>query len=91
MLGCSEDAAERGKTTSALDGAIVSTELIEWNGAICDPAVKAESAIRIYAGAIVQYACCQAELRCHRKHRSLHVVFSGDLEDFAMETRTWAV
>ena len=53
MQGCFEDAAEGGKTASALDGVVGSAELIEWNGAICDPAVKAAPALSIYAMTIV--------------------------------------
>ena len=49
MQSCFKDAAEGSKTASGLDGVVVSAELIEWNGAICDPAMKAASAISIYA------------------------------------------
>ena len=53
MKSCSKDAAEGSKTAPVPYGAFVPAELIEWNGAICDPAVKAASAISIHAITIV--------------------------------------
>ena len=53
MKSCFKDAAEGSKTASVPDGAIVPAELIEWNGAICNPAMKTISTIDIHSFAIV--------------------------------------
>ena len=53
MQSCFKDAAEGSKAAPGLDGIVVSAELIEGHGAICDPAMKAASAISIYAFTIV--------------------------------------
>ena len=41
VLSCLKDAAHGSKTALALDGVLVLNELIEWNGGLCDPAMKA--------------------------------------------------
>ena len=53
MKSCFKDAAEGSKTAPVPYGAFVPAELIEWNGAICDPAMKTMSTIHIYSFAIV--------------------------------------
>ena len=53
MKSCFKDAAEGSKTAPVPYGAFVPAELIEWSGAICDPAMKAISTIGIHSIAVV--------------------------------------
>ena len=94
MKSCFKDAAEGSKTAPVPYGTFVPAELIKWNGAICDPAMKAISTIGIHSIAVVEYVCRQTlpinvchQLACFHKNRRLCIVFFRYLEDFAMEAR----
>ena len=86
---CYEYAVEGSQTASLFIGAVMSTELIEWNGALCYPAMIAFTSIS--AGAVIQYARGQSILAGFRKDFRLHIDSSCDLEDGAMEALTWAL
>ena len=86
---CFEHAVEGSQTASLFIDAVMSTELIEWNGALCYPAMIAFTSIS--AGAVIQYARAQSVLAGFRKDFSLHIDSSCDLEDGAMEALTWAL